>query len=173
MPARTGVWVALGGGLVVLAAAGGLLAGKVLFADSTPSAPATTSVAEPTVPPLPDVTKETATSTLKYLDGDGKPLLDITRTRDDLTSTVQGGDAGRCTAMTGDLNKKYPADTVLDRLHGVPDPALGEWLATYYGSAFGALDACAQHQQAGDYLADAGAALDQIDKRIDQLKAAK
>ncbi len=170
MPAKAGVWVVLGGGLVVLAAAGGLLAGKILFQDGTTTP--TTAAAEPAVPRLPDVTKETAAATLEYLDGDGKMLLTVTHTADDVRATAQGGDAGRCTSMTGDLNKDYPADTVLDRLHAMPDPVLGDWLATYYGSAFGALDACAQHQRTADYLADAGTALDQIDKRIAQLKDA-
>lgn len=172
MPAKAGVWVALGGGLVVLAAAGGLLAGKYLFADSEKAGPATPA-AEPTRVELPDVTKQTAAATLDYLDGDGRMLLDVTKTKDDVRSTGQSGDAGRCTAMTGDLNKRYPADTVLDRLHAMPDPFLGEWLATYYGSAFGALDACAQHQQTADYLADADTALTQIDRRIAQLRDVK
>jgi hypothetical protein len=172
MPVKAGGWVALGGGLVVLAAAGGLLAGRYLFADSEVAGIATPA-AEPTQVELPDVTKETAVATLDYLERDGKMLLDITKTKDGVRLTSQGGDAGRCRAMTGDLNKDYPADTVLDRLHAMPDPVMGEWLATYYGSAFGALDACAQHQQTDDYLADADTALTQIDRRIAQLKGAK
>jgi hypothetical protein len=55
----------------------------------------------------------------------------------------------------------------------MPDAVLGELLSTYWGSALGALDACADKNDTGDYLADANDALTLIDKRIAQLKDAK
>lgn len=168
-----GVWVAVGGGVTVLAAAAGLLAGKILFdddggvvteQDSPSPAPAVT---------LPDVSAETADATLSYLDSDGRVLVEITGTADRLRSTVGSADPEGCRAMTGDLGDRFPVDTVLDRLQAMPDPFLGEWLSTYWGSAFGALDACARRESTVDFLGDAGTALEQVDKRIAQLKDAK
>lgn len=168
---KTRAWTAVVVGGIVLGAAAGLLAGKLLFGDdgdmdgiATPGSPPVTE--------LPEVSSDTARATVKYLDGDGRVLVEITTTADRLRSTVGGGADG-CTAMTDDLNERYPADTVLDRLRAMPDPVLGEWLSTYYGSAFGALDACTRHQPPDDYLADADTARTQVDRRIAQLKAAK
>lgn len=174
MPVKSGVWVAVGGGIVVLAAAGGLLAGKIIFGDEGGVAASRTAppVEVPEVP-LPEVTAEAADATLTYLDGDGKILVDVTGTADRLRQTVGGANADGCRGMAGDLNKNYPVDTVLDRLHAIPDAFLGEWLSTYWGSALGALDACVNRQTSDDYLADANDALTLIDKRIAQLKEAK
>jgi hypothetical protein len=167
-----GVWVVVGGGITVFAAAAGLLAGKILFddrqvvteQDSRPTAEVIT---------LPQVSAETAAATLSYLDDDGQVLVEITGTVDRLRSTVRGADPEGCRAMTVDLGDRYPVDTVLDRLQAMPDPFLGEWLSTYWGSAFGALDACVQRESAADFLGDAGTALEQVDKRIAQLKDAR
>jgi hypothetical protein len=157
---------------VVLAAAAGLFAGKVLFDDGVagqPSAPA------PTVEPvtLPEVTADTAGATLDYLDGDGRVLVELTRMADQVRTTAAKADPADCRAMAGDLNDRYPFDTVLDRLRAVPDAVLGEWLSTYYGSAFGALDACGESQAPQDFLADADEALSLVDKRLDQLEEAR
>ena len=176
MPAKSGVWVAVGGGIVVLAAAGGLLAGKVIYGGDGVGAAAvreTTPAVTPADTPLPEVTAETASATLTYLDGDGKALVEVTGTADRLRQTVGGADPDGCRAMTGDLNKDYPVEEILDRLHAMPDAVLGEWLSTYWGSALGALDACATNSDTGDYLADANDALTLIDKRITQLKEAQ
>jgi hypothetical protein len=174
---RPGVWVAVGGGVVVLAVTAGLIAGKILFGgvevrgDGAPVQ--TTSPVVPSAVPLPDVTAETAAATLTFLDGDGQVLVQVTDTADRLHSTVGGADPNGCRGMAGDLNKDYPVDTMLDRLHAVPDPFLGEWLSTYWGSALGALDACVDSTTADAYLADADDALALIDKRIAQLKEVK
>lgn len=168
---KTRAWTAVVVGGVVLGAAAGLLAGKLLFGDDGDM----DGVATPGSPPvteLPEVSADIARATVKYLDGDGRVLVEITTTAGELRSTAGGGADG-CTAMTDDLNERYPADTVFDRLRAMPDPVLGEWLSTYYGSAFGALDACARHQPPEDFLADADTARTQVDRRIAQLKAAK
>jgi hypothetical protein len=175
MPAKSGVWVAVGGVIVVLAAAGGLLAGKIIFEGDggSAAAPETTPSVAPADTPLPDVTPETAKAALTYLDGDGKILVKVTGTADRLRQTIGGADPDGCRTMAGDLNKDYPVDTILDRLHAMPDAVLGEWLSTYWGSALGALDACLNKSDTGDYLADANDALTLINKRIAQLKEAK
>jgi hypothetical protein len=169
---RHGVWVAVGGGAVVLAAAAGLLAGKILFDDGIAGQP---SVSAPTPAPvtLPEVTADTAAATLDYLDGDGRVLVELTDTADQVRTTAGDANPPDCQAMAGTLNDRYPFDTVLDRLHAVPDPVLGEWLSTYYGSAFGALDACAKRQASQDFLADADDALALVDKRLTQLREAR
>ncbi|MDQ3788836.1 MAG: hypothetical protein M3422_16535 [Actinomycetota bacterium] len=161
--------VVVGG--IALGAAAGLLAGKLLF-DGDNSADGVATAGSPPIAELPEVSADTARATMDFLDGDGRVLLEITSTADRLRTAVDGGAAG-CTAMTDDLNERYPADSMLDRLRAMPDPVLGEWLSTYYGSAFGALDACTRQQSPTDYLADADTALTQIDRRIAQLKAAK
>lgn len=166
---RQGVWVAVGGGITVLAAAAGLLAGKILFDDRSV---VTEQDSPAPVITLPEVSTEVADATLSYLDEDGRVLVEITDTADRLRSTVGSADPDGCRAMTGDLSDRYPVDTVLDRLQAMPDPFLGEWLSTYWGSAFGALDACVQRESAADFLSDAGTALEQVDKRIAQLKDA-
>ena len=168
---KTRTWTAVVVGGIVLGAAAGLLAGRLLFGadgsmDGVPTA------GSPPITALPDVTADTARATVAYLDGDGRVLLDITATADRLRPTVGDGADG-CTAMTTDLNERYPADTVLDRLRALPDPVLGEWLSTYYGSAFGALDACARQVSPEDYLADADTARTQVGRRIAQLRAAR
>ena len=168
---KTRAWTAVVVGGVVLGAAAGLFAGRLLFGDDG-SMDGVPTAGSPPVTELPDVSSDTARATVAYLDGDGRVLLDITSTADRLRPTAGGGADG-CTAMTADLNEKYPADTVFDRLRALPDPVLGEWLSTYYGSAFGALDACARRQPPDDFLADADTALAQVDRRIAQLKAAK
>ncbi len=171
MRVHPAVWAVVGGGAVVLAAAGGLLAGKLIYDDGDAGAPSpsTRVVAAPVT--LPEATRETAEATLSYVDGKGKVLVDFTDT--DVTSTVEARDAGGCKAMAADLTGRYPVDTVLDRLHALPDPVLGEWLSTYYGSAFGALDACARGGDPAAYLSDADDALDLVDKRLTQLKEAR
>lgn len=169
---RHGVWVVVGGMAVVLAAAAGLLLGKVLFDDGVAgqsSAPAAT----PTPVALPEVTADTAAATLDYLDGDGRVLVELTDTADQVRTTAGAADPAECQAMAGDLNDRYPFDTVLDRLRAVPDPVLGEWLSTYYGSAFGALDACAERQAPQGFLTDADEALALVDKRLTQLAEAR
>src|SRR5262245_44055329 len=123
MPATSGhrgAWVAMGGGIVVLAAAAGLIAGKIIFGGREVHEDAGTAGTTPSVAPsnvsLPEVTAETADATLTYLDGDGKVLVKVTDTADKLRQTVGAADAGGCKSMTGDLNKDYPVDTMLDRL---------------------------------------------------------
>ena len=168
---KTGAWPAVVVGGILLGAAAGLLAGRLLFGgdnntDGVPTAGA------PPITALPEVDADTERATLGYLDGDGRVLLEITGTAGRLRPTAHG-DAAGCTAMTDDLTERYPADSVLDRLRAVPDPVLGEWLSTYYGSAFGALDACTRHQPPDDFLADADTAHTQVGRRIAQLKAAR
>ena len=168
---KTRAWTAVVVGGILLGAAAGLLAGRLLFGGDN-STDGVATAGSPPITELPEVSADTAQATMDYLDGDGAVLLEITGNADRLRPTVDGGAAG-CTAMTDDLNERYPADTVLDRLRAMPDPVLGEWLSTYYGSAFGALDACTHHQSPDDYLADAATARTQVDRRIAQLKAAK
>jgi hypothetical protein len=178
MPATSGhrgAWIATGGGIVVLAVAGGLIAGKIIWGGGPELR--TDAGNSPTVAPaeaaLPDVTAETADATLTYLDGAGKVLIEVTGTKDRLRQTVGAGDAAGCKALTADLNKDFPVDTVLDRLRGMPDPVLGETLSSYWGSALGALDACAGKSDSDDYLADANDSLTLVDKRMAQLKDAR
>jgi hypothetical protein len=158
---------------VVLAVAGGLIAGKIIWGGGPEIREDAGSTPAPAEVVLPDVTAETADATLTYLDGAGRILLEVTVTKDRLRQTVGAGNAAGCTAMTADLNKDFPVDTVLDRLRGLPDPVLGETLSSYWGSALGALDACAGKDNPDDYLADANDSLTLVDKRMAQLKDAR
>jgi hypothetical protein len=167
---NTRAWAVVVGG-ILLGAAAGLLAGRLLFGGDN-DADGVATAGSPPITELPEVDADTARDTIAYLDGDGRVLLEMTGTAERLRSTA-GGDADGCTAMVADLNEHYPADEVLDRLRATPDPVLGEWLSTYYGSAFGALDACTRHQPPGDHLADADTARTQVDRRIAQLRAAR
>jgi len=166
---RVAAWI----GAVVLAAGAGLVAGKLIFDSGTTGTPrpAPPVIAAPET--LPEASQENASATLAYLEGDGRVLLEITGTRDQLRTTVQAADPEDCRGMAAELSGRFPADTVLGRLQGVPDPVLGEWLSTYWGTAFGALQACADRDDPAPLLHDADTSGEQVDRRIRQLEEAR
>lgn len=167
-------WV-LGGVAVLLAATAGLLAGKAIYGGRIAGLPVSASVTQSTEPPTvpAEVSKETAGATVTYVDGPGRMLLDMTGTLPDVRAKVAEARPEACRALTGELSKRYPFDTVTDKIRPLPDPFLGEWLVTYYGVAFGALDACANQGDTAPYLKDADLALDLVNRRLSQLRAAR
>ena len=163
----------MGLGLVVIAAA--VVVFVALDGEDGKPLPAPESQTPPPGPTgdpgdLPPPESDVARQTLDYFAGTGVPALTMHQAATELGANPT---AEQCDQAGAKLDQDAPHDQLTEIIQGVFDPALQELLGAEQASLGVTITACLQGQQPTDEVLPLPKAAQLVQRRLDQLEAAR
>jgi hypothetical protein len=174
--ARRWLLLGMGLGLVVVVAAAAVVVFVVLDGEDGKPVPAPAPKSRPAPVPtgdpgdLPPPEGDVARQTLDYLAGAGAPALTMHRAATELGANPT---ADQCDQAGTALDRDAPHDQLVEVIQGVLDPALQELLGVEQASLGLLITACLQGQQPTDEVLALPEAVQLVQRRLDQLEAAR
>jgi hypothetical protein len=172
--ARRWLLLGMGLGLVVIAAAAVVVFVTMDGEDGkpVPVPKAQTQPPGPTGDPgdLPPPESDVARQTLDYLTGAGAPALTMHQAAADLGANPT---TDQCDQAGTTLDQNAPHDQLTEIIEGVLDPALQELLGAEQASLGVTITACLRGQQPTDEVLPLPKAAQLVQRRLDQLEAAR
>lgn len=146
--------------------------------DSEDGKPVPAPKSQTTTPPgptgdpgdLPPPESDVARQTLDYLAGAGAPALTMHRAASELGASPT---ADQCQQVGAALDRDAPADQLVLVIEGVLDPALHDLLGAEQASLGVTITACLQGQQPSAEVLPLSEAVQLVQRRLDQLEAAR